>query len=140
MKKNSVKKEMNREKIGKGNPPKKFQFKPGQSGNPSGRKPIPLEEKQARQFIKDMNAELAHDLIASGKYKALLIQAIETSCQMGKMDGIKFLNDYNGNKPKEFVEVEQVDKYKELTKEEIEVELERRGLNVERFMSAMYDQ
>lgn len=79
-------------------------FSKGQSGNPSGRKPIPLEEKQARQFIKDMNAELAHDLIASGKYKALLIQAIETSCQMGKMDGIKFLNDYNGNKPKEQME------------------------------------
>lgn len=113
----------------KGKPENLRPFKPGQSGNPSGRKPIPLEEKQARQFIKDTNEELARDLITSGKYKAFLEIAIEASCRAGKMDGLKFLNDYNGNKPKESIEMlEPVNKYKELTPEELEVELIKRGL------------
>ena len=80
-------------------------FPKGQSGNPNGRAPIPLEEKQARQFIKEMNESLARDLITSGKYKELLKQAIEASCRAGRMDGLKFLNDYNGNKPSDKIEV-----------------------------------
>jgi hypothetical protein len=79
-------------------------FSKGQSGNPSGRKPIPADEKLARQIIKDMNEELVKDLISTGRYKALLTEAIEKSCQLGKVDGLKFINDYVGNKPMERME------------------------------------
>lgn len=88
----------------KGKPENLKPFKPGQSGNPSGRKPIPLEEKQARQIIKDMNESLVKELILTGRYKALLTEAIEKSCQLGKVDGLKFINDYVGNKPMERIE------------------------------------
>lgn len=79
-------------------------FPKGQSGNPSGRTPLAPEEKQARQFIKDMNEELVKELILTGRYKALLTEAIEKSCQLGKVDGLKFINDYVGNKPMERIE------------------------------------
>jgi hypothetical protein len=99
-----MKKSSGKKRNSKGKPENLRPFKPGQSGNPSGRKPIPLEEKQARQFIKDMNEDLVKDLISTGRYKALLTEAIEKSCQLGKVDGLKFINDYVGNKPMERME------------------------------------
>ena len=76
-------------------------FPKGKSGNPSGRAPIPPDEKLARQIIKDMNSDLIIELIQTGQYKKLLKQAIEASCRAGRMEGLKFLNDYNGNNPRE---------------------------------------
>ena len=88
------------------NPKSLKNLKPFPKGNKAstGRPKIPLEEKQARQIIKEMNEDLVKELILTGRYKALLTEAIEKSCQLGKVDGLKFINDYVGNKPMERME------------------------------------
>jgi hypothetical protein len=47
----------NREKVGRGNPPKHSRFKPGQSGNPGG---IPAERKRLIMESADMAAKIMH--------------------------------------------------------------------------------
>lgn len=145
----------NREKTGKNNPPKKTRFKPGQSGNPSGRAPKYIttitnktgyKNSEIQDCMKSMLRMTVDEISEIQKSKdtpvleKLLAAGIQSDLQKGELRNLESILNRSYGKPKEFVEVEQVDKYKELTKEEIEVELERRGLNVERFMSAMYDQ
>lgn len=88
------------------NPKSLKNLKPFPKGNKAstGRPRIPLEEKQARQLLKDINSDLTKELIANGKYKKLMMLAIESSCKSGRFDAFKFLNDYNGNKPIDEVE------------------------------------
>lgn len=49
-------------KVGKGHPPKEYQFKPGQSGNPGGRPKGGLKDYDRRRFVamspKDKDAFL----------------------------------------------------------------------------------
>lgn len=129
-------------------------FKKGVSGNPNGRAKkyittvtdrtgyknseiqdciksmLRMTTPEIKQIIKDDTTPVLEKIIASG---------IQSDIENGELRNLETLMNRSYGKPKEFIEVEQVDKYKELTKEEIETELERRGLNVERFMNGMYD-
>ena len=129
-------------------------FKKGQSGNPNGRAKkyittvtdrtgyknseiqdciksmLRMTTPEIKQIIKDDTTPVLEKIIASG---------IQSDIENGELRNLETLMNRSYGKPKEFIEVEQVDKYKELTKEEIEAELERCGLNVERFMNGMYD-
>ena len=140
-------------KINNGNPSGSG-FKAGQSGNPKGRAKkyltsvtdktgyrnseiqdciksmLRMTTPEIKQIIKDDTTPVLEKIIASG---------IQSDIENGELRNLETLMNRSYGKPKEFIEVEQVDKYKELTKEEIETELERRGLNVERFMNGMYD-
>lgn len=140
-------------KINNGNPSGSG-FKAGQSGNPKGRAKkyltsvtdktgyrnseiqdciksmLRMTTPEIKQIIKDDTTPVLEKIIASG---------IQSDIENGELRNLETLMNRSYGKPKEFIEVEQVDKYKELTKEEIEAELERRGLNVERFMNGMYD-
>ena len=147
------KREKNNRKINNGNPSGSG-FKAGQSGNPKGRAKkyltsvtdktgyrnseiqdciksmLRMTTPEIKQIIKDDTTPVLEKIIASG---------IQSDIENGELRNLETLMNRSYGKPKEFIEVEQVDKYKELTKEEIETELERRGLNVERFMNGMYD-
>lgn len=92
------------ERAGKGGiiPPVEKRFKPGQTGNPNGRPKLTEEERKERsiqKYLETANAELVQELIESGEYKELLLLAIRNTVAEAKVDGFKFLNDYNGNKP-----------------------------------------
>ena len=130
-------------------------FKPGQSGNPNGRAPKYIttvtdktgyRNSEIQDCMKSMLRMTVDEIseIQNSKdapiLEKLIANGIQSDLEKGELRNLESILNRSYGKPKEFVEVEQVDKYKELTKEEIEVELERRGLNVERFMSAMYDQ
>lgn len=94
------------ERAGKGGvvPPKDKRFKKGQSGNPKGKPPMPLEVRRARELIKDANEKIVNELIATGEYQDLVMLGIRNTIAEGKVDGLKFLNDYIGNKPTDKVE------------------------------------
>lgn len=97
-------KEQTGERAGKGGviPPTESRFKPGQTGNPNGRPKLTEEEKKERsiqKYLETANAQLVQDLIESGEYRDLLLTAVRNTVAEGKIDGFKFLNDYNGNKP-----------------------------------------
>ena len=85
-------------------PPKEKRFKPGQSGNPKGKPKIPEEEKSIIEYLQTANAQVVKDLIKSKEYPKLLRAGLKRAIKMGKFEGFKFLNDYNGNKPTEKVE------------------------------------
>lgn len=82
-------------------------FKKGQTGNPNGRPRLTEEDKKERsiqKYLETTNAEFVKSLIESGEYMTYLKQALQNTIAAGKIDGFKFLNDYNGNKPTEKVE------------------------------------
>lgn len=85
-------------KVGKGRPPKDKQFKPGQSGNPKGRKPQTPEEKKVKRAIDELVKE----------YKERLAQALPDISEVlvksaieGNMPAIKELNDRVMGKPEQ---------------------------------------
>ncbi|MBK8396137.1 MAG: hypothetical protein IPL26_12985 [Leptospiraceae bacterium] len=99
----------------------------------TGRPKLTDEEKKERsvqKYLETANSEFVKDLIESGEYKKYLKQAVLNTVAAGKMDGFKYLNDYNNNKPKEVHEIETIDKTRELSKEELYKEAEKMGLDV----------
>jgi hypothetical protein len=86
-------------------------LKPFEKGNTisklGGRPQLTDEEKEERSVLKYLetaNSNFVKSLIKSGKYEEYLQQALINTIAAGKVDGLKFLNDYNGNKPKEQTE------------------------------------
>jgi len=73
----------------------------------TGRPRLTEEDKKERsiqKYLETTNAEFVKSLIESGEYMTYLKQALQNTIAAGKIDGFKFLNDYNGNKPTEKVE------------------------------------
>lgn len=89
------------------NPKSLKNLKPFPKGNraSTGRPKLSNETKQARELLKNMNESIALELIESGEYMQLVKEAIRANSISGKFDGIKFVNDYTGNKPPEQVQV-----------------------------------
>ena len=107
-------------------------FKKGQSGNPKGKPPIPPEIKEARLLLKEANERVVNKLVANGRYEELLEIGLINTIEAGKVDGLKFINDYLGNKPIDKTEISgelEVDLYANLTKEELKKELDKFGLS-----------
>ena len=100
------------------NPRSLKNLKPFTKGNKAspGRTPIPESVKQFNKNLKDMNASVALDLIESGEYEKLLKETLRNNAKTGRLDGIKFINDYNGNKPGEKIEIDNT-KYEGLDDE-----------------------
>lgn len=63
-------------KVGKGNPPKEYQFKPGQSGNPGGKRRKP---KQQSTFIDDFIKELNTIIVTKDGQRMTKSQAMAKS-------------------------------------------------------------
>lgn len=111
-------------------------LKPFEKGhkNATGRPKLTEEEKKERsiqKYLESANSNLVKSLIESGEYESLLKQALLNTIEAGKIDGFKFLNDYNGNKPKDTVEHTgnvEVDVYQKLSKDELKKELDKLGL------------
>ena len=117
-------------------PPVETRFKKGQSGNPKGKPPLPPEIKEARLLIKQANERVVNKLVASGRYEELLELGLINTIEAGKVDGLKFINDYVGNKPIDKTEISgdlNVDLYANLTKEELKKELDKFGLSEKLF-------
>uniref|UniRef100_UPI002B1E3FE2 hypothetical protein n=1 Tax=Enterobacter agglomerans TaxID=549 RepID=UPI002B1E3FE2 len=58
-----------------------------------------------QKYLETANSDYVKEIVKNGKYKDYLEQAILNTILAGKVDGLKFLNDYNGNKPKENLDV-----------------------------------
>lgn len=132
-------------------------FKPGQSGNPSGRAPKYIttvtdrtgyRNSEIQDCMKSMLRMTVDEIseIQNSKtapiLEKLLAAGIQSDLQKGELRNLESILNRSYGKPKEFVEVEQVDMYKELTQEELEIEgVERFGLERwERMKKAMYDE
>lgn len=131
-------------------------FKPGQSGNPNGRAPKYIttvtdktgyRNSEIQDCMKSMLRMTLDEIseIQNSKdtpiLEKLLAAGIQSDLQKGELRNLESILNRSYGKPKEFVEMEQVDKHKELTKEEIEIEgVKRFGLERwERMKNAMYD-
>jgi hypothetical protein len=131
-------------------------FKPGQSGNPNGRAPKYIttvtdktgyRNSEIQDCMKSMLRMTLDEIseIQNSKdtpiLEKLLAAGIQSDLQKGELRNLESILNRSYGKPKEFVEVEQVDKHKELTKEEIEIEgVKRFGIERwERMKNAMYD-
>lgn len=82
----------NNYEIGYGKPPKKSQFKPGQSGNPKGRPKIP------RDYFEDINEALGEEIsmIENGKkkiitYRQAMIKQTINKAIRGDLPSTKYL-------------------------------------------------
>ena len=132
-------------------------FKPGQSGNPSGRAPKYIttvtdrtgyRNSEIQDCMKSMLRMTVSEISEIQKSKTapilekLLAAGIQSDLQKGELRNLESILNRSYGKPKEFVEIEQVDIHKELTKEELEIEgVERFGLERwERMKKAMYDE
>lgn len=113
---------------------------PFRKGDPNipispGRPKLTEEEKQERsiqKYLETANSKYVKGLIESGEYETKLALALDNTIALGKMEGFKFLNDYNGNKPTEKTEHSgqiEVDVYQNLSKEELKKELDKLGLS-----------
>lgn len=142
-------------KIRNGNPSGSG-FKKGQSGNPKGRAPKYIttvtdktgyRNSEIQDCMKSMLRMTLDEIseIQNSKdtpiLEKLLAAGIQSDLQKGELRNLESILNRSYGKPKEFVEMEQVDKHKELTKEEIEIEgVKRFGLERwERMKNAMYD-
>lgn len=131
-------------------------FQKGQSGNPNGRAPKYItivtdktgyKNSEIQDCMKSMLRMTLDEIseIQNSKdtpiLEKLLAAGIQSDLQKGELRNLESILNRSYGKPKEFVEMEQVDKHKELTKEEIEIEgVKRFGLERwERMKNAMYD-
>lgn len=78
-------------------PPVSTRFKPGQSGNPKGKPPIPPEVRKAREILKALNDKVALRMVDDGTYEESIIMAVKMSAESGSIQGVKYLNDIIGN-------------------------------------------
>jgi len=119
-------------------------FKPGQSGNPKGRAPKYIttitdktgyRNSEIADCMKSMLKMTIGEISEIQKSKdapileKLLAAGIQSDLQKGELRNLESILNRSYGKPKEQIEmIEQVDKYKELSIEELEVELIKRGL------------
>lgn len=119
-------------------------FKKGVSGNPNGRAKkyittvtdrtgyknseiqdciksmLRMTTPEIKQIIKDDTTPVLEKIIASG---------IQSDIENGELRNLETLMNRSYGKPKEFVEIETIDKERELTKDELKIELDRLGLS-----------
>lgn len=119
-------------------------FKKGQSGNPKGRAPKYIttitdktgyRNSEIADCMKSMLKMTIGEISEIQKSKdapileKLLAAGIQSDLQKGELRNLESILNRSYGKPKEQIEmIEQVDKYKELSIEELEVELIKRGL------------
>jgi len=119
-------------------------FQKGQSGNPKGRAPKYIttitdrtgyRNSEIADCMKSMLKMTIGEISEIQKSKdapileKLLAAGIQSDLQKGELRNLESILNRSYGKPKEQIEmIEQVDKYKELSIEELEVELIKRGL------------
>ena len=108
-------------------------FKPGQSGNPSGRPKGTLNRSTIFKRWGEVEINTTNPL--TGLTEILSIDDILAlnlikAGQEGNVAAIKEYFDSRFGKIKDSLELEQVDKTRELSKEELKNELEKMGLNL----------
>jgi hypothetical protein len=120
-------------------------FKPGQSGNPNGRPKGTLNRSTIFKRWGELEINTVNPI--TGKKEKLSIDDtlalnLIKAGQEGNVQAIKEYLDCRFGKIKDSIELEQVDIYRELTKEELDKEgIERFGLERwERMGKAMFDE
>jgi hypothetical protein len=110
----SVKQGTNKEKVGKGSPPKDTRWKPGQSGNPAGRpKSITLSEAMRLELAKMLPGDTQERTFAE-----VIAQQLVRAAATGNILAAKEIADRTEGKPKQAIAMDMnVTDWRELARQ-----------------------